>query len=153
MHERAFECGTVPRKTTADHHIVTGDGAQPCDKLAPVDKEAIRQHEDALEIWSHERFSQLLAGMKRAFLALHNGIRYRHIAVHELQRKRRADLIADIIADNLPACTRYAQTLQGLPKTWSRQPMPEASSAQQAAIRTALEGLGALGDKRVQAAE
>jgi 4-hydroxy-tetrahydrodipicolinate synthase len=57
-----------------------------------------------------------------------------------------------IIADNLPACTRYSQTLQGLPKTFSRAPMPEASPAQQAAIRTALEGLGALG-QRTQAAE
>ena len=25
-----------------------------------------------------------------------------------------------VIADNLPACTRYAQTLQGLPQTWPR---------------------------------
>ena len=42
------------------------------------------------------------------------------------------------IADNLPACTRYAQTLQGLPKTWPRAPMPEASPAQQAAIKANL---------------
>jgi len=58
-----------------------------------------------------------------------------------------------IIADNLPACTRYAQTLQGLPQTFPRAPMPEASPAQQAAIRTALEGLGALGGKHAHAAE
>jgi 4-hydroxy-tetrahydrodipicolinate synthase len=31
--------------------------------------------------------------------------------------------------------------------------MPEASIAQQAAIRAALEGLGALGGRRVEAAE
>jgi 4-hydroxy-tetrahydrodipicolinate synthase len=53
----------------------------------------------------------------------------------------------------LPACTRYAQTLQGLPKTFSRAPMPEASPAQQAAIRSALAGLGALAGERIQAAE
>jgi 4-hydroxy-tetrahydrodipicolinate synthase len=58
-----------------------------------------------------------------------------------------------IIADNLPACTRYAQTLQGLPKTYPRAPMPEASPAQQAAIRGALEGLGISSAKHAQAAE
>jgi 4-hydroxy-tetrahydrodipicolinate synthase len=57
-----------------------------------------------------------------------------------------------IVSDNLPACTRYAQSLQGLPPTVSRAPMPEASPAQQAAIRKALEGLGALGGSR-EAAE
>jgi hypothetical protein len=41
------------------------------------------------------------------------------------------------------ACTRYAQSLQELSTTLSRAPMPEASLAQQAAIRQALEGLGA----------
>src|SRR5437763_344119 len=49
-----------------------------------------------------------------------------------------------IIADNLPACTRYAQMLQGLPRTSPRAPMPEASPAQQAAIRKALQALVAL---------
>src|SRR6201993_1860318 len=47
-----------------------------------------------------------------------------------------------IVSDNLPACTRHAQWLQGLPKTYSRAPMPEASSSQAAAITSALEGLG-----------
>ena len=58
-----------------------------------------------------------------------------------------------VIADNLPACTRYAQMLQGMPQTYPRAPMPEASVAQQAAIAKALEGLGALTGKRVEAAE
>jgi 4-hydroxy-tetrahydrodipicolinate synthase len=58
-----------------------------------------------------------------------------------------------IVSDNLPACTRYAQILQGLPKTFSRAPMPEASPAQQAAIAKALEELGALAGERVEAAE
>jgi 4-hydroxy-tetrahydrodipicolinate synthase len=57
-----------------------------------------------------------------------------------------------IVSDNLPACTRYAQSLQGQPTTFSRAPMPEASSAQQAAIRKALEGLGA-SDRQTEAAE
>jgi 4-hydroxy-tetrahydrodipicolinate synthase len=58
-----------------------------------------------------------------------------------------------IVSDNLPACTRYAQSLQGLPQTFSRAPMPEASPAQQAAIKAALEGLGALRGRHVEAAE
>jgi len=37
----------------------------------------------------------------------------------------------------------------GLRKRWSGAPMPEASAAQQAAIKTALEGLGLLGGKQV----
>src|SRR5947208_6501948 len=57
-----------------------------------------------------------------------------------------------IIADNLPACARHSQALQGLPKAFSRAPMPEASPAQQAAIRKALEGLGA-SDRQAEAAE
>ena len=45
--------------------------------------------------------------------------------------------------DNLPACTKYAQTVQGCPGGYPRAPMPAASPAQQAAIREALAGLGA----------
>jgi 4-hydroxy-tetrahydrodipicolinate synthase len=58
-----------------------------------------------------------------------------------------------IVWDNLPAGTRDAQSLQGLPQTFSRAPMPEASLAQQAAIKGALEGFGALRGRRVEAAE
>jgi 4-hydroxy-tetrahydrodipicolinate synthase len=50
-----------------------------------------------------------------------------------------------IIGDNLPACTRDAQSLQGLPETWSRAPMPPVSKSQQTEIRAALDGLGVLG--------
>jgi len=50
-----------------------------------------------------------------------------------------------MIADNLPAATRYAQELQGLPTgTFPRAPMPVATEQQRVAIRKALEGLGAL---------
>jgi len=47
---------------------------------------------------------------------------------------------------------RYAQSLQGLSTIFSRAPMPEASPAQQAAIRKALVGLGA-SDRQTEAAE
>jgi 4-hydroxy-tetrahydrodipicolinate synthase len=39
-----------------------------------------------------------------------------------------------------------------MPATFSRAPMPEASQSQQAVIRKALDGLGALGGSR-EAAE
>lgn len=44
-------------------------------------------------------------------------------------------------APNLPACTKYAQTLQGCPALYPRAPMPEASDAQKADIRAAWEQL------------
>jgi 4-hydroxy-tetrahydrodipicolinate synthase len=47
-----------------------------------------------------------------------------------------------MIDDNLPACTKYAQTLQGCPALQPRAPMPPASERQQAGIREALRGLG-----------
>jgi 4-hydroxy-tetrahydrodipicolinate synthase len=46
-----------------------------------------------------------------------------------------------LVADNLPACTKYAQTLQGVPAGHPRAPMPSASPAQQRTIQTALRGL------------
>ena len=58
-----------------------------------------------------------------------------------------------ILADNLPACTRHAQMLQGLPPTWPRAPMPAASPAQQAAIHRALQALGAADPAVRRAAE
>jgi 4-hydroxy-tetrahydrodipicolinate synthase len=46
-----------------------------------------------------------------------------------------------MVGDNLPACTKYAQSLQGCPAGHPRAPMPPASAAQQEAIRAALRGL------------
>ena len=46
-----------------------------------------------------------------------------------------------MVGDNLPACTKFAQSLQGCPAGHPRAPMPQASAAQQAAIREALRGL------------
>ncbi|MDH3603610.1 MAG: dihydrodipicolinate synthase family protein, partial [Candidatus Tectomicrobia bacterium] len=47
-----------------------------------------------------------------------------------------------IFDDNLPANTKYAQSLQGCPAGAPRAPMPPASPEQQREIRAALEGLG-----------
>ena len=51
--------------------------------------------------------------------------------------------------DNLPACVKHAQALQGCPAGRPRSPMPQASEAQQAAIKVALQGL----EVRMEAAE
>jgi 4-hydroxy-tetrahydrodipicolinate synthase len=59
---------------------------------------------------------------------------------HDLHR-RLLPLWNAMVADNLPACTKYAQTLQGCPAGLPRAPMPEASAAQRRAIEAALEAL------------
>ncbi len=46
--------------------------------------------------------------------------------------------------DNLPACVKAAQAMQGCPAGGPRAPMPEASAAQRQAIQTALDGLETL---------
>jgi len=47
-----------------------------------------------------------------------------------------------MLHDNLPACTKFAQTLQGCPAGLPRQPMPPANDTQRAAITGALKELG-----------
>lgn len=71
-----------------------------------------------------------------------------HAHAHDLH-KRLLRLWNAMLHDNLPACTKYAQGLQGCPVGRPRAPMPPASPEQQLAIRTALEGL----DIRLEAAE
>src|SRR6187402_1598523 len=102
---------------------------------------------------AHGSIAAILTAAPHASVALWDAVKAGDHPLALDLHKKLLTLWNAVIADNLPACTRYAQTLQGLPKTWSRQPMPEASPAQQAAIRAALEGLGALGGKRVEAAE
>ncbi|MDX1540419.1 MAG: dihydrodipicolinate synthase family protein [Geminicoccaceae bacterium] len=46
-----------------------------------------------------------------------------------------------MVADNLPACTKYAQALQDVPAGAPRAPMPAASKDQRTAIRLALDDL------------
>ncbi len=102
---------------------------------------------------AHGSIAAILSAAPHASVALWDAVKKGdHKQALDLHRKL-LTLWNAIVSDNLPACTRYAQTLQGLPKTFSRAPMPEASSAQQAAIAKALEGLGALAGKRVEAAE
>jgi 4-hydroxy-tetrahydrodipicolinate synthase len=81
--------------------------------------------------------------------AVRAGDHVRALALH----KKLLTLWNVVLGDNLPACTRYAQILQGLPQTWPRAPMPAATPAQQAAIRQALQALTAEETAVRQAAE
>jgi 4-hydroxy-tetrahydrodipicolinate synthase len=101
---------------------------------------------------AHGSIAAILSAAPHASVALWDAVKAgNHTGALDLHKKLLTVWNA-IVSDNLPACTRYAQSLQGLPKTFSRAPMPEASGAQQAAIKKALDGLGTSG-QRVQAAE
>jgi 4-hydroxy-tetrahydrodipicolinate synthase len=102
---------------------------------------------------AHGSIAAILAAAPHASVSLWDAVKSGdHPRALDLHKKL-LTLWNAIVADNLPACTRFAQSLQGLPSTSSRAPMPEASSAQRAAITRALEGLGALSGHRVEAAE
>jgi 4-hydroxy-tetrahydrodipicolinate synthase len=102
---------------------------------------------------AHGSIAAILTAAPHASVALWDAVKANdHVRALELHKKL-LRLWNAIVADNLPACTRYAQSLQGLPTTWPRAPMPEASAAQREAIRHALELLGALSGSRSDAAE
>jgi 4-hydroxy-tetrahydrodipicolinate synthase len=102
---------------------------------------------------AHGSIAAILSAAPHASVALWDAVKKGdHAQALELHKKL-LTLWNAIVSDNLPACTRHAQTLQGLPKTYSRAPMPVASPTQAAAIARALEGLGAYGGQRVEAAE
>src|ERR1700751_3067601 len=102
---------------------------------------------------AHGSIAAILTAAPHASVALWDAVKAGdHTSALELHKKL-LTLWNAVIADNLPACTRYAQILQGLPVTYPRAPMPEAPPAQQAAIGKALAGLGLLKGARAQAAE
>lgn len=102
---------------------------------------------------AHGSIAAILAAAPHASVELWNAVKANdHKRALELHKKL-LRLWNVIFSDNLPACTRYAQSLQGLPETSSRAPMPGASQAQQSAIQKALQELEAIGGNRRQAAE
>lgn len=85
----------------------------------------------------------ILSAAPKASVAVWNAVKAGdHARALELHKKLLV-LWNAIDSPNLPACTKYAQTLQGCPALYPRAPMPEASDEQKAAIKTALEQLGA----------
>jgi len=102
---------------------------------------------------AHGSIAAILSAAPHASVQLWDAVKAGdHVLALELHKKL-LTLWNAIVSDNLPACTRHAQVLQGLPNTYSRAPMPQASSAQAAAIARALEGLGMRAGQRVEAAE
>jgi 4-hydroxy-tetrahydrodipicolinate synthase len=83
----------------------------------------------------------ILAAAPRACVELWDAVqRGDHARALDLHR-RLLVLWNALVADNLPACTKHAQALQGVPSGPPRAPMPPASPAQQQAIQAALRGL------------
>ena len=83
----------------------------------------------------------ILAAAPRACVELWDAVQAGdHARALDLHR-RLLPLWNAMVGDNLPACTKFVQTLQGCPAGLPRAPMPPATAAQQAAIRRALAGL------------
>lgn len=92
---------------------------------------------------AHGAIAAILTAAPRACVELWNAVRAgKHDQALSLHRKL-LPLWNALVADNLPACTKFAQALQGCDAGAPRQPMPAASREQQAAIRKALQDLGA----------
>jgi 4-hydroxy-tetrahydrodipicolinate synthase len=90
---------------------------------------------------AHGAIAAILAAAPHACVQLWDAVqRGDHARALDLHR-RLLVLWNALVADNLPACTKHAQTLQGVPAGQPRAPMPPASAAQQRAIETALRGL------------
>jgi 4-hydroxy-tetrahydrodipicolinate synthase len=90
---------------------------------------------------AHGAIAAILSAAPHACVRLWDAVqRDDHARALDLHR-RLLVLWNALVADNLPACTKYAQALQGVPPGQPRAPMPPASAAQQQAIRAALHGL------------
>ncbi|MGH7043661.1 MAG: dihydrodipicolinate synthase family protein [Acetobacteraceae bacterium] len=90
---------------------------------------------------AHGAIAAILSAAPRACVELWDAVAAGdHVRALSLHNKL-LPLWNAMVGDNLPACTKFAQTLQGCPAFHPRAPMPPATPAQQAAIRAALTGL------------
>ncbi len=114
--------------------------------LSARDQDRIFSAVDALlypsfALGAHGAIAAILAAAPGACVALWDAVqRGDHARAHDLHR-RLLPLWNAMVADNLPACTKHAQSLQGCPAGLPRAPMPAASAAQQRAIAVALRSL------------
>lgn len=93
----------------------------------------------------HGAIAAILAAAPHASVRLWDAVRAGdHVTALALHQKL-LRLWNAMFADNLPACTKYAQSLQGVPAGTPRAPMPPASPEQRTAVRAALEALEASG--------
>jgi len=92
---------------------------------------------------AHGSIAAILTAAPQACVALWNAVKAGdHGKALRLHRQLLA-LWNALAGDNLPACTKFAQGVQGCDAGAPRQPMPAATPAQQAAIRKSLQDLGA----------
>ena len=90
---------------------------------------------------AHGSIAAILTAAPRACVELWDAVQAGDHGLALDLHRRLLQLWNALVADNLPACTKYAQTLQGVPAGRPRAPMPAASEAQQRAIEAALRGL------------
>lgn len=91
---------------------------------------------------AHGAIAAILSAVPHASVELWNAVNVMGNRAKALDLHRKLlRLWNAMFADNLPACTKFAQELQGIPAGLPRAPMPPASPAQQAAIRQCLEAL------------
>ncbi len=90
---------------------------------------------------AHGSIAAILTAAPRACVQLWDAVQAGDHAQALALHRRLLVLWNALVADNLPACTKYAQTLQAVPAGHPRAPMPPASPAQQRAIEAALRGL------------
>ena len=92
---------------------------------------------------AHGSIAAILTAAPRACVELWNAVQSsdhkRALDIH----RRLLPLWNVMVGDNLPACTKAAQALQGCNAGLPRAPMPAATPRQQDAIAAALRGLGA----------
>jgi 4-hydroxy-tetrahydrodipicolinate synthase len=92
---------------------------------------------------AHGSIAAILTAAPHACVDLWNAVKAGdHKRAHDIHR-RLLPLWNVMVGDNLPACTKAAQSLQGCDAGLPRAPMPAATPRQQDAIATALRGLGA----------
>jgi len=90
---------------------------------------------------AHGSIAAMLAAAPHANVALWDAVKARNFDAALDLHKRLLPLWNAIVGDNLPACVKYAQSLQGCAAFLPRAPMPQPSERQKATIRAALEGL------------
>jgi 4-hydroxy-tetrahydrodipicolinate synthase len=90
---------------------------------------------------AHGAVAAILAAAPHACVALWDALEAGdHATAHDLHR-RLLPLWNAMVADNLPACTKHAQALQGVAAGVPRSPMPGADAAQREAVAIALEAV------------
>jgi len=93
---------------------------------------------------AHGAIAAILTAAPRACVELWNATAAGDHARARDLHERLLPLWNAMVSDNLPACTKYAQSRQGVVAGHPRAPMPAPSAAQRAAVDKALAGLGSL---------